>query len=332
MSMPLFSKIFILILPFFFAGCSHTPPGNYDALNRWMQENGKLKVLSTTQMIDELVRGIGAARVDHIALIGPDLDPHSYELVKGDEEKFSLAHVVFYNGLGLEHGASLAYRLQVLPTAFPVGERVKESRFDALITHDAQMDPHIWMDISLWAVAAQEVERVLVEADPQGAEYYHAKGKEFNEELLKAHEELLRSLNEIPESLRYLVTSHDAFFYFTRAYLATHKERGDESWRKRCSAPEGLAPDGQLSTQHLAEVIAFLKRHDVQVVFPESNVNPDSLKKIAECCKAEGLKLRLSDKTLYADAMGGAGSDGETYIKMVKHNAEAIKEELLCRE
>src|SRR6185503_10660848 len=84
-------------------GCGSAP----SSLAQWKEPNGRVKVLSTTPIIDDLVSRIGGDRIDHLSLMGPFIDPHSYELVKGDDEKFSTAQVVFCNGLGLEHSGSL---------------------------------------------------------------------------------------------------------------------------------------------------------------------------------------------------------------------------------
>ena len=294
-----------------------------------MEENGKIKVLSTIGMIDDLVQEIAGDRVDHISLILGEIDPHSYEIVKGDEEKFSCADVIFYNGLGLEYGASLAYRLKTHGAAYPLGESVRKNYPDLILEEHGQIDPHIWMDISLWIEAARVVVRVLSEVDPKGRDVYHERGDHLFRKMQHAHDSLVELMHQVPQERRYLATSHDAFNYFVRAYFSEHPERESGMWSKRFSAPEGLAPDGKLGSVHLKQVIAFLKEHRVQCVFPESNVSQDSLKKITDSCLSLGHQIRLSKETLYGDAMGPAGSDADTYLKMIQHNAEVIKKELL---
>ncbi|HSX13114.1 MAG TPA: zinc ABC transporter substrate-binding protein, partial [Chlamydiales bacterium] len=92
----------------------------------WMQANGKIKILCTTAMIDDLVGQIGKSRIDHLTLIVGEIDPHSYELVKGDDEKLSYAHLVFCNGLGLEHGASLRSWLEAQPNVVALGNEIQK--------------------------------------------------------------------------------------------------------------------------------------------------------------------------------------------------------------
>ena len=315
-----------------FSGCGDsTSDRAYQNLDRWMKESGKLKVLSTIGMIDDLVREIAGDRVDHISLILGEMDPHSYELVKGDEEKLSNADVIFYNGLGLEHGASLAYQLKTHGAAFPLGESVRKSHPDWILEEKGQIDPHIWMDISLWAEAAREIVRVLSEIDPKGSTIYQENGRQLFEEMYSVHAALIESMHQVPQEKRYLVTSHDAFNYFVHAYFSESHERECGAWSDRFSAPEGIAPDGKLSSMHLKQVIAVLKEHRIHCVFPESNVSQDSLRKITESCRAVGHQIKLSREALYGDALGPAGSDADTYLKMIQHNAEVIKKELLCQ-
>src|SRR5271163_3592573 len=95
--------------------------------DRWLEENDKLKVLSTTAQIDDLVTSIGGDRVDSRVLIRGDLDPHSYEMVKGDGEKLAGADLIFYNGLGLEHGANLHVYLRGSLHALAVGEKIRDT-------------------------------------------------------------------------------------------------------------------------------------------------------------------------------------------------------------
>jgi manganese/zinc/iron transport system substrate-binding protein len=302
-------------------GCSETASS---PMAVWMAPNGKVKVLSTTAMIDDLVARIGGERVDHLALIRGEIDPHSYELVKGDDEKLSFAQVIFYNGLGLEHGASLRYQLEHHRNAIGLANCVNQSYPELIIKVGKEIDPHIWMDVSLWEKTLPAIVSVLTEIDPQGREIYAQNAAILSEQMKDEHERIYRALQKVPQEKRYLVTSHDAFNYFTRAYLATPNETSQNEWQKRFCAPEGLAPEGQLSAADIQRIIAHLITFQIQVVFPESNVSRDALKKIVHACEQKGLKVRLSHEVLYGDAMGNRQSDADTYLKMMKHDADVL--------
>lgn len=317
------------VMVFLFCGilssCSHEPNGK---LRSWMQPNGKVKVLSTTAMIDDLVKRIGGEQIDSLTLIEGELDPHSYQLVKGDDDKLSFARVIFYNGLGLEHGASLAQALYSNPRAVPLGDLITKSDPSLVIWMDGQLDPHIWMDISLWMRTIPFIVDALSKEDPQHSVQYRKRGDQLQQELKLAHEAVRQQLQRIPDAKRYLVTSHDAFNYFTRAYLAANHEQSYEQWQRRFAAPEGLSPDSQLSPIEIQKLLDHLLAHQIHVLFPESNVSRDSIRKIVQAGQEKDLHLTISDVALYGDAMGRPGSDGDTYLKMIQHNANTLEKHL----
>lgn len=319
-----FTFCFSLFCMFLFGGCAG--PSTPSVMDVWGLQNGKLKVLSTTAMIDDIVGQIGKDRIDHMPLITGEIDPHSYELVKGDDEKLTLATVIFYNGLGLEHGASLRYQIEHHPNALGVGNVLLEKAPELILHSNKEIDPHIWMDISLWSRIIDPIVETLSRADPEAKEFFHSNGDRLRKKMEEEHQTIYSALQEIPQEKRFLVTSHDAFNYFTRAYLTSPDETRREEWQKRCDAPEGLAPDGQLSAADIQKVIDYLIGYQIQVVFPESNVSRDSLKKIVQVCAQKGLAVKISREALYGDAMGPQDSDVDSYLKMIRHDADVLIE------
>jgi manganese/zinc/iron transport system substrate-binding protein len=299
-------------------GCQNSPT----KLEHWIEPNKKVKVLSTTAIIDDLVGQVGGEKIDHIALIAGAMDPHSYELVKGDDEKLSYAHVVFYNGLGLEHGGSLRYRLEQHPKAVSIGDHLHKKRPEAVLSDRGQVDPHIWLDISIWAEAVDPIVEALAQADPDNSAYFQENGKNVKESLLALDASIQEKMARIEPEKRYLVTSHDAFNYFTRRYL--REDNG--AWKERFCAPEGLAPDGQLSCHDIQLVIDHLSRHRIHVMFPETNISRDSLKKIASVCREKGIAVEISKEALFSDTLGAPGSASDTYQKMMEHNVQVLCE------
>jgi manganese/zinc/iron transport system substrate-binding protein len=289
-----------------------------------MTPNGKMKVLATTAQVCDLVANVGGEHVDAITLITGEMDPHSYELVKGDDEKLSYARLLFYNGLGLEHGASLKHRLQTHPGGVSIGDSILARQRARILSVDQQLDPHIWMDISLWMEGIDAVVQALSQADPEHAAYFAENGSALRVRMTAAHQRIVEAMECVPAHKRYLVTSHDAFNYFTRAYLAEPEERDSGKWEERFEAPEGLAPDGQLSAADIQRLIDYLCAHQIGVVFPESNVSRDSLRKIVSACLSKGLVVTLSSDPLYGDAMGPPGSGADAYLGMMQHNAAVI--------
>lgn len=322
----LFIYLKTTLLIFILTGCSSND-SSHKSIQEWMQSKNQLKVLSTIAMINDLVKQVGGEHVDAALLIKGELDPHSYQIVKGDDEKLAFADIIFFNGLGLEHGPSLQSYLLNHNKALGLGDRLIKENPLLLLYFRGQSDPHIWMDISLWAKVVPYIAEMLSEKDPIHAEEYRKNGDKLAEMMMEVHEQIKADMQNIPAAKRYLVTSHDAFNYFTRAYLAEVGE-DEKQWSERFAAPEGLAPESQISTTDIQAIIDHLSRYKIHVVFPESNVNRDSIRKIVQAGKQKGLDVRMNEIPLYADAMGKTGSDGDSYLKMIQHNAKVIGESL----
>jgi len=320
-------SLILLALLVFLSSCQNGNDSRHE-LRRWLTPNDKIKVLSTTKMIGDLVEKVGGKHVDSIVLIRGQLDPHSYQMVKGDDEKLNFADLIFYNGLGLEHGPSLQYVLVQKPNAVPLGEQIYFHYPEKILMVGNRPDPHIWMDVSLWAETVPFIVQALSQYDPEHRKEYEDNGKKLIEEMMAVHRLMKSKLHTVPDEKRYLVTSHDAFNYFARAYLAAPDEVREEDWDPRFEAPEGLAPESQLSTNDIHQILSHLQTYQIEVLFPESNVSQDSLRKILSAGIEMGMDLVISTEPLYGDAMGVDGSSADTYLKMMKKNAETISKYL----
>lgn len=318
--------LIVFLILGFLIGCSSSPSEKQNALFSWMEDNGKVKVLSSIEMISDLVQGIGKEHIENLTLIQGELDPHSYELVKGDDEKIRRADIIFYNGLGLEHGATLSQVLRDHTKALGVGDWLLREHPGKILSIDSVVDPHIWMDISLWILVIEPITETLVKMDPDHKSDYRRNAHELFEKLEIAHNALLTQLAQIPEEKRYLVTSHDAFHYFGRTYFGSDEERNDFShWVKRVQAPEGLAPESQLSAVDIKEIVEHLKQHNIHVIFPESNVSQDSIKKIVDASHKMGIQVEIAKEPLYGDAMKSDPAQEEMrYLETLFHNAEVL--------
>ncbi len=317
----------ICVTLFFFGILLSACSGKGQGQSLASEENLKVCVLSTTGMIDDIVAQIGGDRIDHRVLISGEIDPHHYELVKGDDEKIDGAAIVFYNGLNLEHGASLRNKLAKHPKSIAVGDYVAEKNPEWILRVDREIDPHIWMDISMWVYIVDPILEALIEVDPEGQDYFELRASVVRQQMNQVHQRILERIQEVPIEKRYLVTSHDAFGYFARRYLSTEEERQEGSWVKRFAAPEGLAPDGQLSAMDIQNIIDHLCKYEISIVFSESNVSRDSLKKIVDACYAKQKKVRFSTEPLYGDSMGGKGTAEGSYLGMIEHNVTTIIKE-----
>jgi len=319
-------KIKVLLIPLvlFLFSCSMQTTDRSKDVRVWLEPNGKLKVLSTTAMISDLVETVGGDQVDVLTLIYGNLDPHSYEIVKGDDELIACADVVFYNGLGLEHGPGLRMLLENHPHSISLGDHLQKEYPQLVLYEEGQIDPHAWLDISLWEKNLPVIEKELIVERPLSSESISKASQTLSQEMIKEHCNVIQRMSSYPSKKRHLVTSHDAFNYFTRAYLATDKERKEDTWRYRVVAPEGLSPEATLSVSDIQFVINYIDKYNVNTIFPESNVSLTSIKKILDVAKEKGIPLNISKDALYGDAMGSKNSEGDTYLGMIRHNSKVI--------
>jgi manganese/zinc/iron transport system substrate-binding protein len=248
-------------------------------------------------------------------LMGPEIDPHSYEIVKGDSEKLSRAEIVFANGLSLEHSLSMKRALKAHPHVIYITDTVDPKE---IIHVDESPDPHVWMDLSLWTRTTLAVERALIAKDSQHAEAYHERGKQTRAQFKEYDETIKELIQAIPQEKRRLVTSHDAFNYFARRYL---EEEGN--WKDRVKSIQGLAPEEQISSLEIKRVVEYIKNYEIPVIFAEQNLSRDSLIKVVDSCKRSGCSVVLAKEELYGDTLGKYD-----YLGMIKHNAIVIKTSL----
>ncbi len=309
-----FGLIFASCFTFFFTSCAVKKGGENgeDELSRWMKSFGQVKVCATTPLIADTVRQIGGDHISVISLMGPDIDPHSYEIVKGDHDKISHADLVFANGLSLEHSRSMQRVLGEHKNVVFVSERIPNNE---IIIVDGSPDPHIWMDVELWSLTTFPIQAALSKIDPKNAELYRERAEAVRVKYKLINEEIKARMQSIPAARRRLVTSHDAFNYFAKQYLAKEGE-----WKSRVIAIQGLAPEEQISSSEIKRVVDYVINYNVKVIFAEKNLSRDSLLKVVDACRRSGQYVALAKEELFGDTMGKG-----SYIEMMEHNAKVIE-------
>ena len=181
--------------------------------------DGKLTVVTTTGMIADAVRNIAGDSVTLYGLMGPGVDPHLYKATKGDIDRLNSADIILYNGLNLEAKMTDIFKqMASSKTSVPIGEVVP----DSLRRHPAQFqghpDPHIWFDVSLWRIAVEQVAQTLINTDADQKDLYARNAAAYLDSLAALDVWVREQTASIPEEQRILVTAHDAFGYFGRAY------------------------------------------------------------------------------------------------------------------
>jgi manganese/zinc/iron transport system substrate-binding protein len=286
------------------------------ACDPWAAETeaaeGRLRVVATIGMISDVAANIGGDRVYVQGLMGPGVDPHLYKARAGDVRRLSRADLVLYNGLHLE--AAMGEVLEEMgrrKRTVAVTTAIDSSALIHLPDYPGNFDPHIWFDVSLWRGAADVIGRALAEADPAHASEYSARTAAYVARLDSLHAWVHRQVATVPRERRVLITAHDAFGYFGRAY-------GFE-----VLALQGISTSAEAGTSDVQQLAAEIARRRIPAIFVETSIPPRTIQSVIAAVNARGFRVQPGG-SLYSDAMGDAGTTEGTYMGMVRHNVETI--------
>ncbi len=271
-----------------------------------------LTIVATTSQVADLARHVAGERAVVTALMGEGVDPHLYRQTRADVARLRKADLVLWNGLYLEAG--LEDFLLALGREQPVvalAERLPADRLLTDPTFPEKRDPHVWMDVALWAGLADELALVLGELDPPGAAVYAANAAAHRAELEALDRYVRASVAGIPKASRVLVTAHDAFHYFGRAY-------GIE-----VMGIQGLSTESEAGLARIGELVDVLVERAVPAVFVESSVADRNIRALVEGAAARGHPVAIGGE-LFSDAMGAPGTYEGSYVGMLDHNATLI--------
>ena len=302
-------RTLLVLLLLTLIGCGTDAPVRGDLGER------PVRVVATTSMVADLAREIGGERVEVVSLMGPGVDPHLYNASEGDVGRMTRADLILYNGLHLE-GKMADLLTRMAERAAAVTDGIGRSRLLDSPTYAGSYDPHVWMDVALWQDAARAVAEHLAALDTAHAAGYRERAGAYLAELDSLDAYVRRQAERIPAEQRVLVTAHDAFGYFGRAY--GFEVRG----------LQGLSTATEAGTGDVQDLAEFVARREIPALFVESSVSPRNIEAVRAAVRARGFDVRIGGN-LYSDALGGAGSGAETYEGMIRHNVDTIVGALL---
>ncbi len=264
-----------------------------------------LNVVTSFSVLGDMVQQVGGEHVHVDTLVGPDGDPHTFEPSPKDSVLLSKADIVVVNGLGLEGWMDRLVKASGFKGKLVVAsEGVKTHTLD----EDGKIvtDPHAWNSAANGALYAQNILAGLVKVDPQDEAALNASGKKYIAQLQEIDGWAKARFNAIPLAKRKVLTSHDAFGYFGRAYGVTFM------------APQGLSSESEASATQVGALINQIKADGVHTWFMENQLDPRLVKQIATATGAQ------PGGELYPEALSKPGGVADSYVKMLRHNVESL--------
>lgn len=275
----------------------------------------KPKVVASFTILADLVAAVGGERIELVTLVGADKDAHTYQPTTGDSRTVAGAQVLVSNGMGFEAwadrlaGAAPFKGRRIVATAGVPRERhIAGHHHGHGHGHGkpAGADPHMWQDVALARRYVAAIAQGLAEADPAGAEGYRQRATAYDQRLAELDAWVRQQIDTVPKAKRRVITGHDAFRYFARAYGVTFR------------APQGLSTAQEASARDVATLIQQIRREGIRAIFIENMANPKLIEQIAR--EAGG----VVGPALYVDALSPAGGPADTYEKMFRHNVAAL--------
>ena len=280
------------------------------------QPGEKLRVVATTGMIADAARAVGGDFVDVTALMRPGVDPHMYKPSEGDVRRLAEANVVLYNGLHLEARlGDVLERMGDRIKTVAVGNAVPEERLIEPPDGGQAHDPHIWFDLEIWGLVVGRIQETLMELVPEHAEQIRVQGEAYRAQLAELHKVTRDQIASIPRDKSVLITAHDAFFYFSRAYEI--EVRG----------LQGINTAAEAGARDVNELAALIADRRIPAIFVETSVPKRNIEAVIEAVRARGHEIRIGGD-LFSHSMGTVGTPEGTYLGMVRHNVDTITQAL----
>lgn len=297
---------------FTMCGCSQTAETKAEA-----KAEGKINVVATTTMLNDLVEVIGGDKVESTGLMGAGIDPHLYQASAGDVSKMEKADVVVYNGVHLEGKMGEIFEgLESQDKDIICAEDgIEEGDLLADPASPESHDPHVWFNVNIWMDVAEHVTENLAEIDPNNADYYNQNLESYMTELEDLDKYISDRVGEVDEQQRVLVTAHDAFNYFGDAYEFEVK------------GLQGISTEAEAGTGDVSELATFIADNKIKAIFVESSVPRKNVEALQAAVKDKGFEVEIGGE-LYSDSLGDETTGHDTYITTCKANIDTIVDAL----
>jgi zinc/manganese transport system substrate-binding protein len=271
-----------------------------------------IRVVVSFSILQDIVQEVGGGDVAVTSLIGPDSDAHVFEPRPDQARLLSHAQLFVVNGFGFEGWlarltGSAQYRGPIVVATAGITPITRTGSGEAA----PSPDPHAWQDAHNAVIYADNIARALAGADPARANAYRQRLREYKAKIEALDRHVRDELGAIPAEKRRVITSHDAFGYYGKAYGVTFL------------APEGVNTDSEPSAKTIAELIRQIRREGIKALFLENISDP---RLVEELARESGTTL---GPPLYSDALSRPNGPAPTYVRMIEYNTAALKQGML---
>lgn len=272
----------------------------------------KLKIVTTTSMITDLVKNIGGDMVEINGLMGAGVDPHLYKASEGDVTKLYEADVIIYNGLHLEGKLVEVFeKMGSNKKTVSLGQSLDTKKLIGSEYFASNYDPHVWFNIQFFKQFCNTVTQTLAANDIKNADAFRENNILYQKKLDSLDTAVRASIASLPIEKRILVTAHDAFNYFGKEYGF------------KVVGLQGISTATEAGVQDVIRLSQFIIDNKVKAVFIESSVPRKTIEALQEAVLSKNHEVVIGG-SLYSDALGNAGTIEGTYIGMFNANVKTI--------
>jgi zinc/manganese transport system substrate-binding protein len=271
---------------------------------------GRGELVASMSILADLVKQVAGERMSVQSLVGPGGDAHVFQPAPADARRIAQAQALFVNGLGLEGWLPrLVQASGGKARIVTVSASVKPIR-DEADGHGHDVDPHAWQDVANAKIYIANIRDALIAADPDGASDFTLRASDFLKTLHTLDADIRAGVASIPAARRRIITSHDAFGYFAKAYGLTF------------IAPQGVSTETEASSRDVARIIRQIKAEKIPAVFLENISDPRLMKQVA---RETGARI---GEAVFSDSLSPKDGPAATYVAMMRHNLNAFTQAL----
>lgn len=277
----------------------------------------KPRIVATTSILADGIRNLVADKAEVVALMPPGVDPHLYKASVRDLDLLTNADLVIYHGLFLEGKMTEIFeKMNHSQVLINISEGLPKDQLLRSGPESHSVDPHIWFDVNLWSMAMEYTTSELIHWKPEWKIEIEQNSKKYLIQLSALDSEVRIKVNELRSAGQVLVTAHDAFAYFGKAYQLPVKSL------------QGLSTLSEPGLRDLTELIEVVQENHVKAIFAEQTISPKAIRAVAAGAAEKNHQVKLAGP-LFTDSLDAEGTPAGTYIGMVSTNLQIIYENLL---